>query len=335
MNASPSSGQASALARYLPALRGRLGSVALGAWPTPVRPLPHLSHHIGAELWLKQDGYCAPGYGGNKVRKLELLLAEAEQTNATRLLTLGGSGSNHVVATAIHGRSRGFETAAAVAPQLLTETVAHNIELMKTYGVELWPCASRASLPLAWAQLRHRYPGAYAIAPGGSSPLGTLGCVLGGLELAEQIRGGQLPCPDLVVVPLGSAGTAAGLMIGLGHARLPLRILAVRVVESPLCNRLVMMALALRTVALLSRHGLSVGPMAPVDIDGSQLGAGYGSPTPSGTRALALAARTEGLALDPTYTAKALAALLDRRWPPSSRILFWNTHDAQTLGIQP
>ncbi|MBW2732540.1 MAG: pyridoxal-phosphate dependent enzyme [Deltaproteobacteria bacterium] len=334
----------SALAHAMPALAERLPSVALGEWPTPVQRAPRLGRHLGVDLWIKRDDLSALRYGGNKVRKLELLLAAAETAKARRLLTLGGIGSNHIVATALHGRERGFACTAIVVRQPLTPDVRKNLAAIHALGVELCPCKGRERVPLALLSARHRLEGSYLIEAGGSSPLGTVGYTVAAFELAEQVRRGELPPPDEIIVPLGSGGTVAGLVLGLGMAGLRTRVVAVRVVDRLLCNHALTLLLMARTATLLRQLHQPLHPPAALAVEHRFAGRHYGDPTSQARQACQIAMELEGLDLETCYGGKAMAALLKRYGPRSSllagahsapatsgrnrlrRVLFWHTY---------
>jgi D-cysteine desulfhydrase len=318
------------------ALTQRLGALdlphtPLGAWPTPIERLEHLGAQRGAAVWVKRDDLSAPRYGGNKVRKLELLLGAALRAGCRSVLTVGGVGSNHVVATATHAAALGLATQAVVFPQPETEHVRANAARAQALGVTLFPCGSRLAVPLAWRRTRRLCPEAYAIGPGGSSPLGTVGYVAAACELAEQIAAGELPAPDEIVVALGSGGTAAGLLLGCAVAGLRTTIVAVRVVEWPLVSGPAVRWLAHRTARLLERAGAKLPRprCAPrLELVGDQLGRGYGHVTAAGAHAVSIAREEAGLHLETTYTGKAFAALLARvdGVARDRRVLFWNTY---------
>lgn len=324
----PSPRRISALSHAMPSLAERLPSVALGQWPTPTQRATKLGQHLGVDLWIKRDDLSAPRYGGNKVRKLELLLAAAERAGARQLLTVGGIGSNHVLATALHGGDRGFLCTAIVVPQPLTRDVRDNLEAIRALGVELRPCKGRERVPLAMLRAQRQLERSYLIEPGGSSPLGTIGYVVAAFELADQVRRGELPAPDEIVVPLGSGGTVAGLLLGLGLAGLRARVVAVRVVERLLCNRALTLALVTRTAALLRRLDQPLRPPAALALEHHFAGARYGEPTIEARRACQIAMDLEGLDLETTYSGKAMAALLARYGPAPRRrrVLFWHTY---------
>ncbi len=320
-----------ALLRRYPGLAERLPWLSLGAWPTPVRRLARLGGGLGRELWLKDDGRSAPRYGGNKVRKLEPLLGAARAAGARSLLTAGGIGSNHTLAVGIYARELGLRAAAVVVPQPVTPHVRRSLEGLARLDVELHPCPARPLLPLYLARAARRAPPpVFTIGPGGSSPLGTLGYVSAGLELGEQIERGELPCPDAIVLALGSAGSAAGLALGLGLARVATEVIAVRVVERWLANEPLLRLLLARTRRLLAALGVRPERAAPLRIQGGVLGREYGAVTAAAAEAVARARELEGLELETTYTGKALAALLGGA-VGGRRLLFWNTYNAMDL----
>jgi D-cysteine desulfhydrase len=324
---------APALLRRFPELAHRLPWLNLGEWPTPVRELERLGARLGlGALWLKQDDVSGPRCGGNKVRKLELLLAEARERGCRTLVSVGGIGSNHLVATACYGRQVGLPTRGVVFPQPPTPQVAQNLRVLLGLEVELWPCPSRLWVPLTIRRACRSADRPHLIGPGGSSPLGCLGYVSAGLELAEQVRSRELPEPELIVLPLGSGGTCAGLALGLELGGLGSQIWAVRVVERALCNRTLLRLLIGRTARLLERLEIAVSPRAAarrVTVIHDQLGGGYGQVTAAAEEAVGRAA-AEGFALETTYSGKAFAALLAAS--PPRRILFWNTHNSRDLG---
>lgn len=314
-----------------------LPRLRLGCWPTRVHHLPALSRESGGELWIKREDESAPRLGGNKVRKLELLLAAALETGATTVLTAGAVGSHHVATTAWYARQVGLACHALGFPQALTLERRRWLELTWRLGATLQPCGDRLGLALALpaARLRLGRRG-YLVGPGGSSPLGTLGYVAAGLELGAQVAAGLLPEPATIVVALGSGGTLAGLAIGTALAGLGSHLVGVRVVERPLCNETLTQTLIERTRLLLARLGRPAPRVPSLRIEHGQAGPGYGSPTAAGLRACRLARDHEGLRLEPTYTGKALAALLEgttasqaelRRGP----VLFVNTHNSRCL----
>ncbi|MSP63662.1 MAG: pyridoxal-phosphate dependent enzyme [Myxococcales bacterium] len=319
-----------ALFSAFPLLRGRIPFRPLGRFPTRIHRLEG-AVAPSVDLWIKRDDESGLEYGGNKVRKLEFLLAEAAERGFARLCTLGGYGSHHVLATALYGRACGFSVEAVVFPQPITDHVRDVLLAGAACGLRLRPAASYADLPprLVAARLRR---GVGWIAPGGSSPTGTLGYVSAGLELAAQTRAGECPPFDDLYVALGSCGTAAGLALGLALGGLAARVVAVRVVDRLVCNLSATKRLFRATARRIERQGRE-GALPPppgadrLAVDHRFYGGGYGVASDEAQQAVAAAARA-GLMLEPTYTGKAFAALcadardglLDGR-----RVLFWNT----------
>jgi len=286
----------------------RFTRIPIGDWPTPVGPL-EIPGRKGDDLWIKRDDLSSRVYGGNKVRKLEYLLAGS----AAPVVTFGGSGSHHVLATALHGAQVGRECVAFVVKQPATRHSMRMLELNRA------ACSALIELPPALGSairigkdaarvLAGIGLGRYAvIPPGGSSPLGTLGYVRAGLELARQVSRGECPEPARIFLPLGSGGTAAGLALGLALAGMETSVIAVRVATVAAGNLAHLRLLARRTHRLLCRDpGDLAGPMNLRILHGFA-GAGYGHPTDEGAAAMV---RAEGITLDPTYTAKAMAAML-------------------------
>jgi 1-aminocyclopropane-1-carboxylate deaminase/D-cysteine desulfhydrase-like pyridoxal-dependent ACC family enzyme len=290
---------------------------------------------LGAELWIKRDDTCARPYGGNKARKLELLLGQAQADSSRSLVTIGGLGSHQIVATAIYGRQLGFRTHAVVYPQPVTAAVHHNLRLASAAGVNWIPCASPDLLPAALERASHQAEQpCYLIPAGGSSPLGNLGYVAAALELHEQISAGQLPMPDAIFVGLGSGGTIAGLACGCSLAGTRAQVIGVRVVSQEVANTTVVRRQIAAIFGLLRRLGARAAMPSSEQqftVVDNQFGDRYGQPTRAALQAIALAHEAEGIALDTTYTGKTMAAMMEYCIGPGKgrRALFWNTHNAQ------
>ena len=327
-----------ALFRAFPALAARVPWMALGRFPTAVERVEGLLPP-SVELYVKRDDRSGSVYGGNKVRKLEFLLAEARAAGAERLVTLGGIGSHHVLATAIYGRQAGFAVDAVVFPQPVTDHVRAQLLADVAAGARLWPTTGYLGVPWTlWR--RRRQAGAAFIAPGGSSPLGTLGYVSAGLELLEQIARGELPPPDVIYLALGSCGTAAGLLVGLGGApalpALDAVVVGVRVVDRLVSSARITRRLAARSARLLAARGadwFNHCRPARLRVDQRFFGGAYGRATPAADEAVARAASAQ-LQLDPTYTGKAMAALLADAGAgllDGKRVLFVHTYSSADL----
>lgn len=301
----------------------------IGRYPTAIQRIPELSRN-GWELWVKRDDQTSDLYGGNKVRKLERIVPDALAKGARRIVTFGAAGSHHVLATTLYGSRAGLRVAAVLTPQRKSEHAEQNLRAALGLGLEAWPAQRMGAIPAVLA--RHVRRGDYVLSPGGSSVTGTLGYVDAAAELAGAVRDGTLPAPDIVVVALGSGGTAAGLVAGLCLEGLPTKVLAVRVVD-PWMAGAGRVAYLAKLAARRRGAALSLARLrAAIEIETQHLGDGYGVPTAAGERASAIA-RDVGLALDPVYTAKTFAAVLERRETRAQNrvLLYWHTFSSAPL----
>lgn len=297
----------------------------LGVYPTPVERLAD-ALGPGRDLWVKRDDLTNSRYGGNKVRKLERVLASARAKGTRRIVTVGAAGSHHVLATAIYARDLGIEIEAVLVPQPRTSHVAENLRAIAA-RTRIWPASS---FPNAAALIVDRVAcGASYVPAGGSTRAGALAYADAAFELAEQVERGELPEPKVVVVTLGSGGTAAGLAAGFAAMQSKTRVLAVTVSEPIVWVARHTRRLASECLARLVPSQRSVPPLS-LEIVDRYLGAGYGHATKAGTSAMIEAARY-GLALDSTYTAKTFAAARDL--PPSDDpIVYWHTLSSAPMG---
>jgi D-cysteine desulfhydrase len=330
--------------RY-PQLEAKIPRLSLTRRPTPVERLEKLGARIGCDhLWIKRDSVSGTIYGGNKPRKLEFILADALAGGIRTIITFGGLATNHGLATALYGREHGLRTALLLVHQPVDDHVRQQILRLHQAGATLHYTVSsprtRLLAPLfflRYAEWRRRKP-PYFLPPGGSTPLGTLGFVNAAFELAEQAAAGECPQPEHIVVALGSNGTAAGLLLGLRLAGLPSRLVAVQISDIGTLSPASVVGLANRAADLLRRRGAALPPnlLKPSDVTvvSDWLGPGYGHHTAAGERAQALLAETEDLTLDPTYTAKTMAAVLgmleDGRLGDGP-VLYWHTYNALPL----
>jgi D-cysteine desulfhydrase len=327
------------LFRLHPRLEGRVAWTRLGELPTPVAPLPRLGAHAGhGNLWVKRDDLSSPLYGGNKVRKLEFTLADALRRRRRTVITFGALGSNHVLATTVHGRRLGLSTAGVLVPQPVQEYLRRNVLCDQAAGCRIEYVPARAGLPGRALRLTLAVPRPYLLWMGGSSRLGVLGYVEAGLEIGAQVEAGLMPEPEYAFVPAGTGGTAAGLILGLALAGLRTRAVAVRVLERTLVNEHVIALMARRAHALLARLDPTVPPVrvepGHVLMLHGHAGSEYARFTAAGQRAVALARELEGLRLEGTYSGKALAGMMAflrdsvRRAAP---VLFIDTHNSAPL----
>lgn len=301
----------------LPELVESLPHVRLGTVPTPVRALDGLGTRN--RIWLKDDGaFGSGGWGGNKVRKLEWILPDVRARKRKRILTVGGLGTNWGLATALYAKQFGIETALALIDQPVDDHVRAQLARLQQSGATLYFTRNKARTVAAapYLMLRNvrggRLP--YYLPPGGSSPLGALGYVEMGLELAAQVAAGEIPEPAHIVTPVGSGGTVAGLLLGLRLAGLRSGVVAVVVNDTLPLGAREIRDLAARAELLLRRRGAKFGEIdlgaAELTVTREYLGPGYGYATAEGRAAQRVGAEF-GVRLDPVYTAKAFAGLLE------------------------
>lgn len=310
-----------------------LPHLALGSRPTPVRELDRGALGLRVETWLKDDGAFGDGpWGGNKVRKLEWILPEARRRGVRGLLSVGGIGTHWGLALATYGAQQGLHTTLGLVDQPVDDHVREQLARLRVSGASLHRFASPARLRLAAPYLvaravrGRRLP--WFLPAGGSNAFGALAYVETALEIADQVRAGQLPEPGTVVVPVGSGGTVAGLALGLRLAGLRSHLLGVVVNDTLPLDSTAMARLAGRTGDLLRSRGADGVPrVAPADIDTRDdwLGRCYGDPTPASVQAVADAAAA-GLTLEPVYTGKTLAALRDLGDSLRAPVLWIQTH---------
>ncbi|OLC10262.1 MAG: hypothetical protein AUH41_03225 [Gemmatimonadetes bacterium 13_1_40CM_66_11] len=302
-------------------IRTAFAPCSLGAWPTPLEAQPNLARALGLRtLWLKREDRA----GGNKVRGLEFLFAGVPSQSV--FVTIGATGSSHCLTTARCARARGHRTAVALFPQPETEASRG----IARATVEAANVVIRAGtlITLPWAALR-AWRAAYHLGSGkphwipggGAEPRAVIGHFLAALELAIQL---DAP-PDVIVVPLGTGGTAAGIALGVAWLGWPTELVAVRVAPWLVANQWRTLRLARKTAALIRRVGIEFNlPRSTIRVRVvDAMGKGYGHPTPEGERARFLAGEY-GVRLDPTYGAKAFSYFL-QTGNGTQRAIFWHT----------
>jgi 1-aminocyclopropane-1-carboxylate deaminase/D-cysteine desulfhydrase-like pyridoxal-dependent ACC family enzyme len=313
--------------------------LALGRYPTPIERFEPTDVLLpgeceAAKLWVKRDDLAHEVYGGNKVRKLEWLLADARARGARRIVTVGAAGSHHVLATTYFGTREGFEVEAVLVPQPRTDHVVDVLRAGVALGLRPIPVRSwAAAVPAVFRCVVRGGSGTRFVPVGGSSILGAMAYLAAARELAAQVGAGEMPEPDLCVVAMGSGGTAAGLAAGFEAEGMKTRVVGVCVSRPPWALRLASLWLARGVWANVGRGHPSMPLRARLAMDSRFLGSGYGRATPEGDEASAIARQTAGLALDATYTAKAFAAAL---WHARARrglvILYWHTLSSAPMG---
>lgn len=333
-----------ALFKNYPVLKTTLPYVSLGKFPTPVIKANKLAEKLDLSgLYIKNDGLSGELYGGNKIRKLEFHLGQALKQGLKEVLTFGGAGSNHALATAMCAKKVGLRSISMLNDQPNANYVRRNLLKSFQAGAELHLMKSKRWLKIAtaWEQWKHklktgRFP--LIIPMGGTSPLGTVGFVSAGFELKEQIAQGLLPEPDVIYVSLGSMGTAVGLLLGLTATGLKSKIIAVRVVSESTANKSKAEKLFKDTNALLQSADPSFKmfdfPEDRLEIRDEFFGPGYAIFTKDGIEAVKLVDETEDVKLEGTYTGKTFAAIIaDSKagFVKGENVLFWNTHNARDI----
>lgn len=313
----------------------QLPRYSLGFFPTPIEPLPNLSARLGGpQLWVKRDDQTGLATGGNKTRKLEYLVAEALRQGCDTLLTIGAPQSNHARQTAAAAAKAGLKRALVLRGSAPRERTG-NILIDDLIGAEVFWAGARAdtaALTEVADELRARGQRPYVIPLGGSNPIGAAGYVAAMLELAQQTRALNVDF-DAIVFATSSGGTQSGLVVGARLASYTGRILGISV-DHPADHLVdVLIDLARATAEHIDRPMLF--ERDDFEVNDHYLGGGYAVMGEPEREAIALCAQTEGLLVDPVYTGRALAGLIDlvRRgeFRRDQQVLFWHTGGTPAL----
>lgn len=305
-------------------------AVTLAPHPTPIDELVRLREALGPacpRLFMKRDDLLSFGLGGNKVRKMQTVAAEARAAGADALITCGGVQSNHARVTAAAGAALGLRVVLVlngVPPPAPTA----NTRLDRLFGAEIRFVATRDERAPEMARVSEELTSAghrpFVVPLGASTPTGAIGFARGVAELAaSSVR------PDVIVHASSSGGTQAGLIAGCALLGLTCRVIGVSADEPAARLGETVREILLGMATKLGARPQSLAAERPIEIDDSQVGEGYGVPTLASTEALELIARREGILLDPVYTAKAMAGLLHAirtgTFTPDQSVLFWHT----------
>ena len=290
-----------------------LPRVPLLALPTPLEPLETLSRSLGRRVWVKRDDVGGPGLGGNKLRKLELILAEATRSGIDTLITTGGAQSNHARLTAAVAARAGLRCELFLKGDRPPETTG-NLMLGQLFGARITHCG-----PVEHAEIAERMAArlreiaseggrAMVVPLGGAMPVGTLGYAAALRELLAQLPP-EFADRGEIHLAGGTGSTAAGLALGAA-----LWAPWLRVVVTSASWRADVLGPEIRRHFDEAAGALGRPELSPADVmvDDRQVGDGYTLPTPQGTAALRRLARGDGLVLDLSYTAKAMAGLIAR-----------------------
>ena len=311
---------------------GDVPELPLGMLPTPLHPLPRLSAALGAEIWIKRDDCSGLAGGGNKVRKLRFLMADAKAQGADIVLTCGALQSNHARQTAAAAAALGLDC------ELLLEASVHgrgksyenngNLLLDRILGarVRQFPAsgATQSIVDGRMEELRAAGRRPYWIPIGGSTPLGSLGYARAADEILTQARA-QSVAFSAIFSPSAVAAPIRDSWPGCAPQAVPFP-------SSGSASAATKRRSANRIAALaggMAAYGLPEIGMADIRIDASQVGSGYGQPTQAGLKAIEDVARFDGVLLDPVYTGKAMAGLFEhirsRRIDGGKPLLFLHT----------
>lgn len=307
----------------------RLPSLALGDVPSPIEPMDRLRQALGGgpRLLVKRDDAIPFGFGGNKVRKLRLVAAQALSAGADTLVTTGGVQSNHCRATAAAAAKLGLGCVLVVngKPQ---PSLTANALLDQLLGAEAEYVATREEraprLRAVCERLRAEGRHPFEIPLGASTPLGAAGFARAVGEMLQQI-----PAPDVIVHSTSSGGTQAGLVAGMALHDLATRVIGVSADEAAPVLAATVREIVVGMGPLLGVDGEGVAQACAIEVDDRFVGDGYGVPSEASREAQRLAAHNEALFVDHTYTAKAFAGLIALvragRFRADQTVLFWHT----------
>ncbi|MCU1716639.1 D-cysteine desulfhydrase [Pseudomonas sp. 5P_3.1_Bac2] len=316
----------------------RFPRLALLNGATPLEKLARLSQHLGRDVWVKRDDLTPLALGGNKLRKLEFLAADALAQGADTLVTAGAIQSNHVRQTAAVAARLGLGCVALLENPIDTQAPNYlhngNRLLLDLFGAEVEAVANLdqadAQLAATAARLRKLGKRPYVVPIGGSNALGALGYVNAGIELAQQIGA----CGEdfaAIVVASGSAGTHSGLALALAQTLPEVPLIGVTVSRPDASQRPKVVGLLEQTAQLL---GVDVPASLQIELWDQYYAPRYGEPNEQTLAAIRLLASQEGLLLDPVYTGKAFAGLLagiQRQAFKDGPLLFVHTGGAPAL----
>lgn len=315
--------------------------IPLAHLPTPLEILPRLSEHLGGpEIWVKRDDCTGLATGGNKTRKLEFSMGEAQERGADTIVTVGAVQSNHVRQTAAAACKLGMKCEVLLEHRVSNPTELYrtsgNVLLDRIFGANLREYAAGTDFDAAMEEVAGEVRAAggspYVVPGGASNAVGALGYVGCGEEFLRQCDEQDVTF-DHIVTATGSAGTHAGLAVGLRGSGSDLPILGIGVNAPKDVQEERVYKLAEETAELVEKPGCVV--REDIIADCNYIGPGYGQPTDGMNEAVLMLARTEGLLFDPVYSGKALAGMIDYirqgRFDSSQRIVFLHTGGAAGL----
>lgn len=322
-------------------LLSRFARVDLSHAPTPLEPMDRLRNALGGpRLWIKRDDCTGLAQGGNKARKLEFLVADALAKGSDTLVTPGAVQSNHVRMTAAAAARFGLKAHAVLERRVPSTDEDYeengNILLDELLGCPRTYVPSGGDVATTCAQvaaeLTAKGAKPYVIPGGGSNPIGALGYVACAIELLDQAKARGIEI-SRVVHGTGSSGTQAGLVAGFAALRSAVEVFGISVRQPRDKQESTVFDLACRTADHLGQGGIV--KRERVFADDGYVGPGYGQPTDGMIEAVTLLARTEGILLDPVYSGKAMAGMIDHirqgTFRKDEEIVFLHTGGATSL----
>lgn len=324
-----------------PDLQASIPVIDFAQLPTPIehKPINVSDSQTIHNLWIKRDDQSHAIYGGNKVRKLEFILADIKRRGMKKLLTFGGIGTNHGVATSLFCKQYDIDCHVFIFDQPVSSSAVNNLKLMASFGAKLKHKGSLFRTALHYYLRQLFLPSRYYYLPaGGSNLFGCIGFVNAAFELKHQIENGELDEPDFIYCPVSSTGSLAGLSLGCQLAGINSKVVGVRVSPShlgviPACTSQTVMTLAQQTYVYLKNKDSNIPniKLNKIELEESFYGTGYGDTTPESLAATDVFARNN-IKLDPTYTAKAAAAVLKFcHDQPDKKVLYWHTYNSSDV----
>lgn len=328
--------------RY-PYLENKLLRIALGSWPTPLHPLVEISAHTGQLALVKRDDLSHPTYGGNKIRKLEFVLADVCKCRKKTIITAGALGSHHVLATAALSKGMGIQTVGLFFRQPVNDHVRENLLLAHYFGVKMLFVRDYLGIVSEYIKqyfslwLREGHA-PYVLVPGGSTAISSLGYVNAVLELQTQLKQQGLPDPEAIFVAAGSGGTVAGILAGLALSRMDTALYGIQVTPRFVLRASRVLRLAHRALYHLSSRGVplesSVKNLKKIRfrLITEYLGKGYGYCTAEALVAMKSFKELETLTLEGCYTGKTAAAFIEyckgRALRRNRPVIFFHTYSS-------
>lgn len=291
--------------------------VSITHGPTPLEFMPRMTEALGGpNLYIKRDDCTGLGTGGNKTRKLEFLMADAVKHGADTIITQGATQSNHARQTVAIAAKMGMKCEILLEDRTGSKVESYkqsgNVFLDILYGANVAEVPGGTDMNAAMAkladELRCKGQKPYIIPGGGSNAIGALGYVVCALEMVNQFNTQDLRI-DCITHATGSAGTQAGLVVGLEGTRSQIPVLGIGVRAAKEAQELAVFNLALKTAELLGVPGSISRESVIANCD--YVGGGYGVPTAGMIEAVTMMARLEGILLDPVYSGKGMAGLID------------------------